>query len=65
MDDVRPIACEAEYQRAIEEIAAFFEHQPEPGTPEGDRFDALAAVIEAYEDVHYPISEGSQKRSPG
>ncbi|MBP0685813.1 hypothetical protein J8J21_22465, partial [Mycobacterium tuberculosis] len=25
------------------------------GTPEGDRFDVLAILIEAYEDEHYPI----------
>jgi hypothetical protein len=64
LDDVRPITGEAEYERAIKEIAAFFEHEPEPGTREGDRFDALAAAIEAYEDAHYPISGASAKRSP-
>jgi predicted nucleotidyltransferase len=26
-----------------------------PGTPEGDRLDVLATLIEVYEDEHYPI----------
>lgn len=29
--------------------------EPEPGTPEADRFDLLALVIGAYEDEHWPI----------
>lgn len=40
---------------AIAEVSAYFENQPEPGTEEADRFDVLSALIEAYEDAHYPI----------
>ncbi|MDW6020461.1 XRE family transcriptional regulator [Mesorhizobium sp. BAC0120] len=57
MENIRPIKTEADYEWAIEEITAYFEDQPEPGTPEGDRFDVLATLIEAYEDAHYPISD--------
>jgi HTH-type transcriptional regulator/antitoxin HigA len=28
----------------------------EPGTPEGDEFEALAALIDAYEEKHFPIA---------
>jgi HTH-type transcriptional regulator/antitoxin HigA len=28
---------------------------PEPGTPEGDRFDVLVTLVEAFEQKHYPI----------
>ncbi|ABL68379.1 helix-turn-helix domain-containing protein [Paracoccus denitrificans] len=55
--DVRPIRTEADYQWALAEIAPYFDNQPEPGTPEADRFDVLADLIEAYEDRHHPIPE--------
>ncbi|MBL3576132.1 XRE family transcriptional regulator [Rhodovulum sulfidophilum] len=53
--DVRPIRTEADHQWALSEIARYFEDQPEPGTPEADRFDVLADLIEAYEDRNFPI----------
>lgn len=53
--DVRPLRSEADYEWALKEISRYFEHQPEAGTAEGDRFDVLATLIEAYEDRHWPI----------
>jgi len=55
MDNIRPIKTEEDYQWALAEIAAYFEAQPPVGSPEGDRFDVLATLIEAYENTHYPI----------
>lgn len=57
MDNIRPIKTEADYDWAMVEITKYFESEPAPGTPDGDRFDVLAILIEAYEDQHYPISE--------
>ena len=37
------------------QIAAYFDSEPEPGTPEADRFDVLATLIKAYEDKKWPI----------
>jgi HTH-type transcriptional regulator / antitoxin HigA len=54
--DVRPIKTEADYQWALAEIEQYFENEPEPGTPEGDRFDVLADLIEAYENRSWPIA---------
>lgn len=54
--DIKPIHTEAEYEDALRLISAFFDKQPEPGTPDGNRFEALAMVIEAYEDEHYAIT---------
>ncbi|HEY9346004.1 MAG TPA: hypothetical protein VIQ53_11880 [Inquilinus sp.] len=54
--DLRPIRTEDDYDRALNEIARYFEAQPEPGTPDGDRFDVLAALIEDYEAKHYPVA---------
>jgi len=56
--DIRPIRTEDDYDWALGEIARYFETQPEPGTPDGDRFDVLAALIEDYEAKHWPIETG-------
>jgi HTH-type transcriptional regulator/antitoxin HigA len=53
--DIRPIKTEADYDWALAEIAPYFESVPEPGTPQGDRFDVLAELIEAYENKYWPI----------
>lgn len=55
MENIRPIKTEADYDWAIAEITKYFENEPEVGSANGDRFDVLATLIEAYEDKHYPI----------
>lgn len=52
---IRPIRNEAEYDAALKDIERYFEREPELDTPEADRFDLLALVIEDYEDKHWPI----------
>jgi HTH-type transcriptional regulator / antitoxin HigA len=53
--DLRPIRTEDDYDRALDEIDRYFEVQPEPSTPDGDRFDVLAELIEDYEAKHWPV----------
>lgn len=53
--DMRAIRTEADYDWALAEIEPYFERQPEPGSPEADRFDVLAALVKVYEDQHHPI----------
>lgn len=53
--DIRPIRTEADYEWALAEIAPYFETVPAPGTPEADRFDVLATLIEAYEAREWPV----------
>jgi len=55
MENIRPIRTEGDYRWAIAEITRYFENEPEVGSPDGDRFDVLADLIEAYENKHYPI----------
>lgn len=55
--DIRPIRSQADLDWALAEIAQYFDNQPELGTPEADRFDVLADLIEAYEDKHFPIPD--------
>ena len=53
--NIRPIRNEDDYDWALAELAMYFENQPEPGSPDGDRFDVLSDLIEAYENKHWPI----------
>jgi HTH-type transcriptional regulator/antitoxin HigA len=52
---VRPLRSEADYNAALTDIERYFEKEPKPGTPDADRFDLLALVIEDYEKKHWPI----------
>ena len=51
--EIKPIKTEADYQAALEEIHRLFDAAPD--TPEGDRLEVLATLVEAYEDRHYNI----------
>jgi HTH-type transcriptional regulator / antitoxin HigA len=51
---IRPIRTETEYDEAIEEIERYFENEPKLGTPEADRFDLLALIVEDYEGKRWP-----------
>jgi HTH-type transcriptional regulator / antitoxin HigA len=55
MTNIRPIRNEDDYTRALAEIERYFDDEPEPGTPEGDRFDLLALVIGDDERQHWAI----------
>lgn len=57
MENIRPVRTEADYEWALSEIARYFDDQPQPGSAAADRFDVLAALIEAYENSHFPISD--------
>lgn len=37
------------------EIEEFFADIPEPGTPDGERFELLTVLVSRYEDQHFPI----------
>ena len=52
---IRPLCSEADYDAALKEIERYFENEPKPGTPEADRFDFLALIIEDYERKRWPI----------
>lgn len=55
--DIRPIRSQADLDWALAEISQYFDNQPKKGTPEADRFDVLADLIEAYEDKHFPMPD--------
>ena len=53
--EIRPINNEEDYKAAMREVSAFFDNEPEPESPEGDRFEVLLTLVEAYENKHFPI----------
>ncbi len=55
MMDIRPLHSEADYDAALKHIEHYFISEPQPGSPEADRFDLLALVIADYESKNWPI----------
>jgi HTH-type transcriptional regulator / antitoxin HigA len=53
MSEVKPIRTIRDYEAAIAEIERLWGSSP--GTPEGDRLDVLATLVDAYEGKHYPM----------
>jgi HTH-type transcriptional regulator/antitoxin HigA len=53
--EVKPIRSEADYEAALEDVAALW--GAKSGTSDGDRLDVLATLIDAYEAQHHPIDQ--------
>jgi len=51
--DLKPIRSEADYDEALAEVEILW--GAKAGTPEGDRLDILATLIDAYEAKIYPM----------
>jgi HTH-type transcriptional regulator/antitoxin HigA len=52
--NVRAIRTADDHAWALTEIQKLWD-KVEPGTPEGDRFEVLSTLIDAYERVHFPV----------
>lgn len=53
MVTVTPIRTEQDYEAALAEIEGVMDARP--GTPDGDRLDVLATLVQAYEAKHHAI----------
>lgn len=53
MADIRPIRTESDYADALSEVEILWGSKG--GTPEGDRLDVLATLIDAYESERFPM----------
>jgi HTH-type transcriptional regulator/antitoxin HigA len=53
MAEVKPIRSAADYRKALAEVERLW--GAKSGTPEGDRLEVLATLIDAYEAEHYPL----------
>ncbi len=51
--EIKPIKTDADYKASLKEIEILM--MAEPDSPEGEKLDVLATLIEAYEGKHYPL----------
>ncbi|HTX75343.1 MAG TPA: hypothetical protein VMD29_03980 [Terracidiphilus sp.] len=51
--EIKPIRTDEDYEAALREIERLW-NAPE-GSPEEDRLNVLATLVEAYEEEHFPI----------
>ncbi len=51
--EIRPLKTEADYDAALIEIEGLLD--AEPNTPECDKLDVLATLVEVYELAHYEL----------
>ena len=49
--EIKPIKTRADHRRTLKEIEGLM--SAEAGTPEGERLDVLATLVEAYEKKHF------------
>ena len=52
---IKPIRSEDDYQASLAEIDRLMDAKP--NTPEGDRLEVLATLVEAWEETHIPIDD--------
>ena len=51
--EIKPVKTEADYRAALKEIETLM--LAEPDSPDGEKLDVMATLIEAYESRHYPL----------
>ena len=51
--NIKPIRTKANYRAALKNIESLM--AAKANTPEGDRLDILATLVEAYERTHFPL----------
>ncbi|RBH45755.1 transcriptional regulator [Pseudomonas sp. MWU13-2860] len=52
--NIRPIHTDQDYCAALKSVSPLFDNEPQPGTPEGDYFDVMITLIQAYETREFP-----------
>ncbi len=53
LDELSLEPSESDYKTALKRIESLFD-VAEPGTPEGDELERLAALVGEYEEKHFP-----------
>lgn len=54
LDELGFEISESDYKAALKRIESLFD-AAEPGTPKGEELERLAAMVEEYEEKHFPI----------
>lgn len=57
---LKPILTEADYRAALQLVVPYFEDEPEVPSDAGKHFEAMVALIHAYEAKHYAIAPTGQ-----
>lgn len=52
--DIKPVRNAKDHQWALREIERLWD-KAQPGTPDGDRFEVLSALVDSYERRHFEI----------
>jgi HTH-type transcriptional regulator/antitoxin HigA len=58
----KPLCTEADYEAALAEAERLWGAKSD--TPEGERLDVLATLIDTYEARHYPMDRPERPRNP-
>jgi HTH-type transcriptional regulator / antitoxin HigA len=53
--EIKPIRTDRDHRAALEEIERLW--GAAEGSPEGDRLDVLATLVEAYEEKRWPVAD--------
>lgn len=53
--EIRPIRTKKDYDAALRRLDDLMDASP--GTPEGDELDVLATLVDAYENIRFPIEK--------
>ena len=54
--NIHPIRTAQDYKATLKEISALMDLDPDIGTPDGDRLDVLATLVQAYETKHHRVA---------
>ncbi|MFA9273514.1 MAG: type II toxin-antitoxin system HigA family antitoxin [Candidatus Aquirickettsiella gammari] len=54
--DIRPIHTEDDYKQALAEVSRLVDLDPEVASPDGDKLEVMATLIEAYEAARFPVT---------
>ena len=57
---IHPIRNQTDYDAALALVEPYFDHEPAANSEAGAYFEAMVAVIEAYEARHFPIAPPDQ-----
>lgn len=53
--ELSSISNDEELKRTIARISELMNSKPRAGTSQADELASLAAIVERYEDIHYPV----------
>ncbi|HEO64271.1 MAG TPA: transcriptional regulator [Spirochaetes bacterium] len=56
---VKPIETEEDYEKSLDRVYQLMNHVH--NASEGDELDALATLVEVYEDKHYPMDSDTEE----